>query len=114
MLHPRMLLLDDPLTLQCGQWLFDRSAYSQALSKKGVSSTEAADTAHLLHIVISDATALQEHPQDDIVRAIKKQVQAQTVRFGAMPRVTGHDLIIEKRATFAAGPDLAQIGRAHV
>src|SRR5690606_32786936 len=110
--RPMMLLRDDPNKLQFGQWLFNRSAYAQAMQGTGAASTKATDAARLLHIVISDATALQEHTQDDIVSAATQQVQEQTARFGPMPHGRAYDLIVEKRATFAARPGLTRPGVA--
>ncbi|NYT59080.1 FAD-dependent oxidoreductase [Alcaligenaceae bacterium] len=109
--QPMLLLRDHPAKLQFGQWLFDRSAFARAdpeatTSPAGNAATIQAE--HLIHIVISDASALQTHDQSDVVAAVTAQVQAQTRRFGPMPHVTGHDVIVEKRATFAARPGLAR------
>ncbi|MGB3288824.1 MAG: FAD-dependent oxidoreductase, partial [Burkholderiaceae bacterium] len=64
--------------------------------------------ATLLHIVVSDAGALAAQPRERVVEAAIQQIQEQTQRFGPMPAVTGHSLIVEKRATFAAVPGLAR------
>ncbi|MGB6105741.1 MAG: hydroxysqualene dehydroxylase HpnE, partial [Pusillimonas sp.] len=108
--RPMMLLWDDPGKLQFGQWLFDRGAFAPAPAQGRLAAGGApdADEAQLLHIVVSNATAMQQHAQDDVVRAITAQVRTQARRFGSMPRVTGHDVIVEKRATFAARPGLAR------
>ncbi|MCC2596412.1 hydroxysqualene dehydroxylase HpnE [Pusillimonas sp. MFBS29] len=109
--QPMLLLHDHPARLQFGQWLFDRSALAARETTEAhlpAGHIAQTGTASLLHIVISDASALQEHKQDDVVAAVTAQVQAQTQRFGPMPRVTGHDVIVEKRATFAARPGLAR------
>lgn len=105
--RPMLLLRDDPATLQFGQWLFDRSALAASGPVSG-HAVKQEDARRLLHIVISDASAMQQHPPAQIADAVARQVQAQTRRFGPMPRVTGHDLIVEKRATFAATPGLAR------
>lgn len=85
-----LLLKDDPGSLQFGQWLFDRDGR--------------------FNIVISDARALQSAPRQGAVAAIIQQVREQTRGFGHMPDVSGHEIIIEKRATFAAVPGLARPG----
>ncbi|MDS1142089.1 hydroxysqualene dehydroxylase HpnE [Pusillimonas sp. SM2304] len=106
--QPMLLLRDDPARLQFGQWLFDRSAFAASRSVSSSHTAKQADAPRLLHIVISAASAMQQHPPAQIADAVIRQVQAQTRRFGPMPRVTGHDLIVEKRATFAATPGLAR------
>jgi len=105
--RPMLLLRDDPATLQFGQWLFDRGALAPRGTLPG-GATEQEEARRLLHIVISDASAMQQHPPEEVVRAVSRQVQVQAQRFGAMPRIAGHDLIVEKRATFAATPGLAR------
>jgi squalene-associated FAD-dependent desaturase len=95
--YSMLMLRDNPARLQFGQWLFDRSTFMQDPTKRKNSS---------LTVVISDARALSEHAHDEIVAAVITQIEEQTVRFPAMPKVTGHELICEKRATFAAIPNL--------
>lgn len=90
--HP-MLMLDDS-TGSGGQWLFDHSAL-----KPGSGET-------LLSVVISDAVRLQMQDRATAIDAIVQQIQEQTRRFTPMPAVRAAELIIEKRATFAAVPDL--------
>lgn len=120
--RPMMLLRDDPSRLHFGQWLFDRSAFMlqpetpdpepESASSQGISSgpraaaRRAMDRSSLLNIVISDARALTQHPRQDVVAGIIQQIGEQGARFGPLPRVTGHELITEKRATFAAVPGL--------
>jgi squalene-associated FAD-dependent desaturase len=84
--RPMLLLRDDPSRLHFGQWLF------------GCPS--------LLNIVISDARNLALHPRRNVVDGIIEQISEQGERFGPLPRITAHELIIDKRATFAAVPDL--------
>ncbi|NYT63113.1 FAD-dependent oxidoreductase [Alcaligenaceae bacterium] len=93
--HAMLLLKDNPAKLQFGQWLFDCSTFMQSQA-----------ASPLLNIVISDARGLMEHEETAVIAAVIKQVQAQCSRFGAMPEVVKHELIIEKRATFAATPSL--------
>jgi hydroxysqualene dehydroxylase len=95
--YSMLMLHDNPAKLQFGQWLFDRSVFMQDPTKRKNSS---------LTVVISDARALTEHSHDDIVAAIVTQIEEQTVHFPPMPKITGYELICEKRATFAAIPNL--------
>ncbi len=107
---PAMLLLrDEPARLRFGQWLFTRhSVYKHS------THTPAADYADacLLHVVVSDARAMQEHDRELMITAVIEQIREQTGRFGPMPAVIGHSLIVEKRATFAAVPGLVRPGNA--
>lgn len=99
--HPMLLLVDDPHTMQFGQWLFNRNRYMGAAT--GASSGSGSAT---LAVVISDARALQAHTHADIAAGVIAQIKEQTKRFPAMPAVLEYELIIEKRATFAAVPGL--------
>lgn len=93
-------LHEDRRAKHYGQWLFNCPAFMR--------------TAHtampLAQVVISDAHAALAEGETALVAAVQKQLQAQTRRFGTMPSVTGHELIAEKRATFAAVPRLARPG----
>lgn len=110
-------LWDQPDTLQCGQWLFDRSALTgkarnPTSRRRGTPSQDARQNAkslddpRLIHIVISDARPILGKPANEVATAITAQLQAQAGQHLPMPRVTGHHLIIEKRATFEALPAL--------
>ena len=88
-----MLMLDDS-SGSGGQWLFDHSAL-----KPGSGET-------LVGIVISDAVRLQALDREQAIAAIIEQVRSQTRHLKAMPAVRASELIIEKRATFAAVPGL--------
>ncbi|WP_341667162.1 hydroxysqualene dehydroxylase HpnE [Alcaligenes sp. SDU_A2] len=90
--HPMLMLHD--VTGSAGQWLFDHSA----LKPDGRET--------LLAIVVSDAIRLQALPREQAIAAIVEQIRSQTQRFGPMPTVRNTELIIEKRATFAAVPGL--------
>ena len=92
--HPMLQLRETPATLGFGQWVFDRPAFSRS------------DTAPLLSVVISDASHLATHDEASLVAGIQAQLRAQLSRAGPMPAVSGHQLIVEKRATFAALPGL--------
>ncbi|GHC46941.1 hypothetical protein GCM10010096_18010 [Alcaligenes pakistanensis] len=88
-----MLMLDDT-NGSGGQWLFDHSAL-----KPGSGET-------LVGVVISDAVRLQALDREHAIAAIIEQVRTQTQHLKAMPAVRASELIIEKRATFAAIPGL--------
>ncbi len=92
--RPMLLLKDFPERMQYGQWLFDRSASGPA------------DSQCLLNIVISDARAFMEHSRAKVIAATIDQVREQSGREADMPGVRNHEVIIEKRATFAAVPGL--------
>ena len=94
---PMLMLADHPEKCQFGQWLFDRSVFMDP-------AADGPDRS--LAIVISDARAVQAHTHDRVAAGAIDQVKAQTHRFTPMPGVRGHELIIEKRATFAAVPNL--------
>jgi squalene-associated FAD-dependent desaturase len=97
-----MLMLDEaPQRLHFGQWLFDRSAIAPASAPTG-----------LLSIVISDAQALARLPRDQVVAAIIEQVREQAAGFAPMPEIVADELIVEKRATFAALPAMRRPGNA--
>ena len=101
--NPMLMLYDYPEKRQFGQWLFD---HSQIASQGSLFR----DTT--LSIVISNAGALSSHTRDDIVAGALQQIREQTQRFKPMPKVLGHELIVEKRATFAAVPNLQRPGNA--
>ncbi|EJC62498.1 zeta-carotene desaturase [Alcaligenes faecalis subsp. faecalis NCIB 8687] len=88
-----MLMLDDS-SGSGGQWLFDHSAL-----KPGSGET-------LVGIVISDAVRLQALDREQAIATIIAQVRSQTRHLKTMPAVRASELIIEKRATFAAVPGL--------
>ncbi len=110
-----LLLKDDPGQLQFGQWLFDRSALAAGPGRKsaGKGPSAPADSDHvptyadsLVHIVISDARDMMRHDRASVIAATIAQVREQSGRHGAMPCVLNHEMIVEKRATFAATPGL--------
>ncbi|RTZ44446.1 FAD-dependent oxidoreductase [Candidimonas sp. SYP-B2681] len=104
---PMLLLTDKPEQLQFGQWLFDRSSLMTASELQQAELTDHQDYAACqINIVISDARSMMRHPLGDVVAAITAQLQQQTRRLGPMPAVVGHEVIVEKRATFAALPGL--------
>lgn len=78
-----------------GQWLFNCAAFL----------TDSANH-NLINIVISDANEAIHRGEQYLADAVCKQLNEQTARFGAMPKVTKYELIVEKRATFACTPGL--------
>jgi squalene-associated FAD-dependent desaturase len=98
---PMMLLYDDPATGRDGQWVFDRGALL------GLPGNRAE-----LTIVISEASTLADRPRDtaiaQLVVQLREQLAAHPDGLPDLPDVTDASLIIEKRATFAAVPDLVR------
>lgn len=92
--HPMLMLAPAPARGAFGQWLF---SHRTAPSPPG--RTRAT-------VVISDARQLLSRPRGEVVETLVRQVRAETSRLAPMPEIAGHDLIIEKRATFAATPAL--------
>ncbi len=90
--QPMMMLDEEPGRGHVGQWLFDRPDATQ------------------FTVVISDAADFLKYDRDTFVQAIATQVREQIGRHpqaaSTMPGVRAHRLIVEKRATFAALPDL--------
>lgn len=100
---PLMMLFDDPASGRDGQWVFDRGALL------GLPSDHAE-----LTIVISEASALADRPRDgaiaQLIQQLRDHLAAHPGRLPALPAVADTSLIIEKRATFAAVPDLVRPG----
>lgn len=92
--QPMLLLRDYPERMQYGQWLFDRSNGGPLASQC------------LLNVVVSDARALMNQSRADVIAATLEQIREQCRHAQAMPKVLNHEIIIEKRATFAAVPGL--------
>jgi len=92
-----LMLNEDRARLHFGQWLFHRNAF---LADRY--------SPPMLAVVVSDARELARHPSEAVFAAIVEQVSEQTRRFGPMPAVAGYELIVEKRATFAALPGLSR------
>lgn len=102
---PMLLLRDNAERQQFGQWLFDASALNIAPPSHHANSGHPHVEA-LLHVVVSDARAMQEHAPSAVIAGLVTQLQEQTARYGPMPQILGHNIIVEKRATFAAVPHL--------
>ena len=92
---PMLMLHEDRPRGHFGQWLFQ----GQDSENKRV------------HVVISDAAALQALPRKLAVAGMITQLREQ-VSGSPMPDVLNHALIIEKRATFLAVPGLERPGNA--
>lgn len=110
--RPMLLLREDPSRLHFGQWLFDRSAFMLQPGTPEPEPESGSGRPSLLNIVVSDARGLAQHARQDVVAGIMEQIGEQGARFGPLPRVMGHELIIEKRATFAAVPGLRRPANA--
>jgi squalene-associated FAD-dependent desaturase len=100
--HPMLMLTESPKRGHFGQWLFDRSIF--------MNNTPGQPP--MLTVVISDARTLGEHTRQGIIDGVIAQIKEQTRRFPDMPAIIGHDLIVEKRATFAAVPHLQRPANA--
>lgn len=103
-------LHEDRAAKHYGQWLFNCRAFMQPSSHNDSGAGPNAATPNLVHIVISDAEQAMAEGEAALVQAIEAQLRIQTRRFGIMPAVTRHELIAEKRATFAAVPGLKRPG----
>lgn len=109
-------LHEDRAAGQYGQWLFNCSAFMSdridTIGTVAAANNNKVDTAAapLVQVVISDAAAALSRGETALVSAIQAQLETQTRRFGIMPAITGHELIAEKRATFAATPGLRRPG----
>ncbi|WP_345250623.1 hydroxysqualene dehydroxylase HpnE [Pigmentiphaga soli] len=102
--EPMMMLCDDPGAGHDGQWVFDRGRLLGL------------DPAHgELTVVASAARALADRPRDDTIRLLQDQLAHQLAShhgIGALPPAIATELIIDKRATFAARPGLRRPGNA--
>jgi len=103
--EPMLMLREDPEKGHFGQWLFHCNEFLDEPMQ-----------ASRLNVVISNADTLRGLNSEQVVQGVIAQITEQTLsgvpRSNAalsrapMPRVVGHELIIEKRATFAAVPEL--------
>jgi len=95
--QPLLLLDEDPAQGYFGQWVFKREPYADQLT-----------------VVISASDDHLRSDRDNFVASIARQISSQvSIRSDepqAMPRVIHHKLIIEKRATFVAKPNLIRPG----
>jgi len=96
---PMLMLHPDPARGYHGQWLFDRAALT--------ARADANNHAGELAVVVSAANALPD--RNETLCLIEAQLREQLrARSPAMPAVVRRTLITEKRATFAATPNLAR------
>ena len=103
-----------------GQWLFNRSRFmhpataapapiANHTSETGQAAGATPDaTSHAICVVISHADHLIGADRDNIASAILAQVRSQLPTGVMLPRTLGYELIMEKRATFAATAGLAR------
>ena len=94
--RPMLMLEDDPKRHAYGQWLFNHAHIKGSRNP------------HLLAMVTSDASALGSLPREKAVRYLLNQLATETDHACPMPTIRGHTLVIEKRATFAATPNLSR------
>ena len=91
--HNMMMLDEDPTRGHVGQWVFNRLGHDKQLA-----------------VVISDASDFLKHDRASFVEAIATQIREQCAKhpdhLNAMPAVKYQRLIVEKRATFDAVPEL--------
>lgn len=90
---PLTLLRENAARAHYGQWIFDRTALL-GLDRNRPELT----------VVASDAGALAALPRSRAMDALEEQVREQL----ALPAIVRRQLIIDKRATFAAVPGLAR------
>ncbi len=98
--EPMMMLREEAARGHVGQWLFDRAQLA--------GDTKAGELA----VVASAATSIAERNRHQVIEALIDQVAEQAARhparLPAMPEVSAAELLIEKRATFAAVPGLTR------
>ncbi|ETF00538.1 hypothetical protein W822_21525 [Advenella kashmirensis W13003] len=126
-LHECMYMLNENRALgHDGQWLFNRSRFMHPSDNPsaGMANDDSAcardaeepasnvneDHHHAISIVISHADHLVGADKNTIASAVLDQISSQLPDGLSLPAVLGHELIIEKRATFAATPQLARPG----
>lgn len=126
-LHECMYMLNENRALgHDGQWLFNRSRFMHPSDnpRAGMANDDSAcardaeeharsvneDHHHSISIVISHADHLVGADKNTIASAVLDQISSQLPDGLSLPAVLGHELIIEKRATFAATPQLARPG----
>jgi len=100
---PMLMLTEDPARGHLGQWVFDRTTLLGH------------DTAHgELAVVVSAASAFEGQDRAACAAGLLEQLREQLAGTGAsgLPPVERWELLIDKRATFAAVPDLARPGNA--
>lgn len=123
---PMLMLEDEPARGWHGQWLFERlparpgAAASPGVSKapgtskaSGTSNTSDDSAAPAgVTVVISDARAAARQSRADLTAGILEQLRAQGAALPPMPEIVASELLVDKRATFAAVPGLVRPGNA--
>ena len=94
--RPMLMLEDDPKQHAYGQWLFNHAHIKGSRNP------------NLLAIVTSNASALGSISREKAVHYLLNQLAAETGHVCPMQTIRGHTLVIEKRATFAATPNLSR------
>lgn len=94
--RPMLMLKDEPEHQAYGQWLFNHAHIKESRNP------------NMLAIVTSDAGAFDSLPRDTAIDYLLNQLMAETQHAGAMPALRGHAFVMEKRATFAAKPNLSR------
>ncbi|VCU72015.1 15-cis-phytoene desaturase [Pigmentiphaga humi] len=100
---PMLMLDEDPARGHDGQWVFDRGWLLRQNPDHGE-----------LAVVASAATALASRDRGRAAGALIEQLQEQLAGHapGGLPAVRGWELLVDKRATFAARPGLHRPGNA--
>ena len=99
-----------------GQWLFNRSRFMHAAGHTAQSQAQAQAQAgsdpgrEEISIVISHADHLAHLSRERIAQAVVDQLRRQLPAGTELPGVLGTEVIVEKRATFAATPGLIRPG----
>ncbi|MYZ43424.1 hydroxysqualene dehydroxylase HpnE [Schauerella aestuarii] len=97
---PMMMLIEHHERGHIGQWIFDRA---HLLGRDDLGE---------LTIVISAAQTMMDGERAEHVQRLIDQVRAQLPVGLAMPQIASTELIVEKRATFAATPGLVRPANA--
>lgn len=87
---PMYMLSEDIQKGHFGQWLFNCNSFYSHSSN------------NIINVVISNAEKAIANGEHALLNGVYEQVRLQTKRFGPMPKMVAHELIVEKRATFAA------------
>ena len=111
---PMLMLEDDPARDWHGQWLFERPPPRPGIAAApgmpdGAGSPDAPPAAT---VVVSDARTAAQLSRTDLAAGIQAQLRAQSAALPPMPEVIASELLVDKRATFAAVPGLARPGNA--
>ena len=111
---PMLMLEDDPARGWHGQWLFEQLPDRPAIAAgPGPADKPACPEAPpAVTVVVSDARAAARLSRSDLSAGILEQLRAQAAALPPMPEIVAGELLVDKRATFAAVPGLARPGNA--